>query len=90
MNDKRAVICPHCGKEVDGEWQAIGNYFFADGWTPEIVARAARETGFTLEARKPILGGDPDEKLSIWCKGAQGDLAAFWDRAEKLRAEASD
>ena len=89
MNDTK-IICPHCGKQVDGEWEAIGNYFLSEGWTPEIVAQAAQDTGFTIEARKPTLGGDPDEKLSIWRMGRQGDLRAFWDQAKELRAEASD
>ena len=89
MNDTR-MICPHCGKQVNGVWETIGNYSLSDGWTPEIVAQAAQDTGFTIEARKSILGYRSSEWLSIWRQGNQGDLEAFWDRAEKLRAEASD
>ena len=94
MNDKQAtdtkMICPHCWKEIDSEWEAIGNFSLAEGWTPELVAQAAQDTGLTIEARKSILGYRSSEWLSIWRQGNQDDLEAFWDRAEKLRAEASD
>ena len=69
MNDKQAtdtkMICPHCGKEVDSGWETMGNYSLSEGWTPEIVAQAAQDTGFAIEARKSILGHRSSEWLSI-------------------------
>ena len=87
MYDDEKKHCPHCGRQVDPNEKNIGNYSIADGWTPEVVAQAASETGLNVYVGPVTANHDLEIWLGLWRKDER-ELTPFWDRAEELIAQA--
>ena len=81
--------CPHCGRMIDPDEKFLSNYARNRGWTPEIVARAASETGLNVFVDQVTCNNDPAKWIGLWRKDER-DLEPFFKRAYELIALASD